>query len=58
MAIEFYKGLLHIQGKGVGKGPIIAKGCGHNIPGDDPDFVARELIELLQSSANFTQSKI
>ncbi|KAH0367887.1 alpha/beta-hydrolase, partial [Aureobasidium melanogenum] len=30
------------------KGPIVAKGCGHFIQKDDPDFVASEVCDMLQ----------
>jgi hypothetical protein len=30
------------------KGPIIAKGCGHFIQRDDPEFVATEIYDMLQ----------
>ena len=30
------------------KGSIVAKGCGHFIQRDDPQFVAREICEMLE----------
>jgi hypothetical protein len=56
--IEYYEGLPRLQGKGTGKGPIVAKGSGHIVQLDRPDIVASELFELLQASANLTHSRI
>ena len=46
------------QGGGVGKGPITAKGCGHDIPRDGPGIVASELAEMLLNLPKMEQSKI
>jgi hypothetical protein len=55
---HYYDGLVHIQGKGVGKGSIIAKGCGHNVPADNPELVANEICELLDTSVRYFESRL
>jgi len=44
-------GLPHIQGKGVGKGPITAPGAGHMIHVDAPELVGRELLVMMVNSS-------
>lgn len=39
--------LVHITDREKRKGPIIAKGCGHFIQRDDPDFVIDETLDLV-----------
>lgn len=56
--MEYHEGLPHLQGKGRGKGPIVAKGCGHTVQLDGPDIVAAELFEILQAAMNLTHSRI
>lgn len=51
-------GLPYLQGTGAGKGPIIAQGCSHNIPGEGPELVATELFELLVASSKSARSQI
>lgn len=58
IALEYKAGLVHLQGKGVGKGPVTAQGCSHNVPREAPELVARELFELLVASSKMVQSRI
>jgi len=51
-------GLPYLQGTGIGKGPIIARGCSHNIPGEGPELVASEMFELLVASSKSARCKI
>lgn len=44
---KYNQGLVHITDREKSKGPIFAKGCGHFIQRDDPDFVIRETLELV-----------
>ena len=44
---RYNQGLVRITERGRSKGPIFAKGCGHFIQRDDPEFVVRETLELL-----------
>ena len=44
---KYNQGLVHITDREKSKGPIFAKGCGHFIQRDDPDFVVRETLELV-----------
>ena len=46
---EYNQGLTKITDKGCSKGPLIAKGCGHFIQKDDPQFVILLLAELLDN---------
>ncbi|KAI9733777.1 MAG: hypothetical protein M1835_003414 [Candelina submexicana] len=39
--------LIKITASHLAKGPVLAKGCGHFIQKDNPDFVADELCEML-----------
>jgi hypothetical protein len=55
---RYFDGLVHLQGRGVGKGPVIAKGYGHDVPADGPEFTARELLELLDASVRHFESHI
>jgi pimeloyl-ACP methyl ester carboxylesterase len=55
---EYSQGLVHIQGEGTGKGPVVATGCGHDMHIEGPELVARELIELLQASSKHVQSRM
>ena len=43
----YNQGLAKITDHERSKGPVEAKGCGHFVQRDDPDFVVRELSELL-----------
>ncbi|KAI4744996.1 alpha/beta-hydrolase [Aureobasidium sp. EXF-12298] len=45
---EYNRGLALLTEREKSKGPIIAKGCGHFIQRDDPEFVATEICEILQ----------
>ncbi|KEQ72821.1 hypothetical protein M436DRAFT_72996 [Aureobasidium namibiae CBS 147.97] len=45
---EYNKQLSLLTSAERSKGPIVAKGCGHFIQRDDPQFVAREICEMLQ----------
>ncbi|KAH8809438.1 Alpha/Beta hydrolase protein [Xylogone sp. PMI_703] len=44
---EYNKGLAKLTVPERSKGPILAEKCGHFIQKDDPEFVAMEIIELL-----------
>jgi pimeloyl-ACP methyl ester carboxylesterase len=44
----YQDGIPHLQGEGVGKGPVVARGAGHMIHMDAPELVAREVLELVQ----------
>ncbi|KAI4726607.1 alpha/beta-hydrolase [Aureobasidium sp. EXF-10728] len=44
---QYNKGLATLTDIEKSKGPIIAKGCGHFIQRDDPEFVATEVCDLL-----------
>jgi pimeloyl-ACP methyl ester carboxylesterase len=46
----YKEGLPRLQGEGIGKGPIIAKGAGHMVIVEAPDVVAQELLELVETS--------
>ena len=45
---KYNQGLVHITDREKSKGPVVAKGCGHFIQRDDPDFVVRETLELVE----------
>lgn len=53
----YHSGLPNIQGQGIGKGPVVARGAGHMIHLDRPDLVAAELLELLEASARFADGQ-
>ncbi len=44
---SYNKGLAKLTGQDRSKGPIQAKGCGHFIQHDDPNFVVDETLELV-----------
>ncbi len=44
---KYNQGLVHITDREKSKGPILAKGCGHFIQRDDPDFVIKETLDLV-----------
>ena len=44
---KYNQGLAHITDREKSKGPIFAKGCGHFIQRDDPDFVIKEALDLV-----------
>lgn len=44
---KYNQGLVRITDREKSKGPIFAKGCGHFIQRDDPDFVIRETLDLV-----------
>ena len=44
---RYNQGLVHITDREKSKGPIVAKDCGHFIQRDDPDFVIRETLDLV-----------
>lgn len=44
---KYNLGLAKITDPERSRGPIIAKGCGHFIQRDDPNFVVEELFSLL-----------
>ena len=44
---KYNQGLVHITDREKSKGPIFAKGCGHFIQRDDPDFVIKEALDLV-----------
>ncbi|KAF6239868.1 hypothetical protein HO173_002415 [Letharia columbiana] len=44
---KYNQGLVHVTDREKSKGPIVAKGCGHFIQRDDPDFVIRETLDLV-----------
>ncbi|KAL9074572.1 MAG: hypothetical protein Q9161_002164 [Pseudevernia consocians] len=44
---KYNQGLVHITDREKSKGPIFAKGCGHFIQRDDPDFVIKETLDLV-----------
>lgn len=56
--LEYSQQLVHLQGQGTGKGPIVAKGCSHNVHRDGPDLVAEELFELLTNLSKLDTSKL
>jgi hypothetical protein len=43
----YNKGLAKITEKERSRGPLIAKGCGHFIQKDDPQYVVSELANML-----------
>jgi len=56
---DYCRGLVRIQGQGTGKGPLVASGCGHQVHVEGPDFVARELVDLIiRASESHIQSRI
>ncbi|KAL9133311.1 MAG: hypothetical protein Q9175_005513 [Cornicularia normoerica] len=44
---KYNQGLAHITDREKSKGPIFAKGCGHFIQRDDPNFVVKETLDLV-----------
>ena len=44
---KYNQGLAHITDREKSKGPIFAKGCGHFIQRDDPNFVIKETLDLV-----------
>ena len=44
---KYNHGLVHLTDREKSKGPIFAKGCGHFIQRDDPDFVIEETLDLV-----------
>ena len=44
---KYNQGLVHLTNREKSKGPIVAKGCGHFIQRDDPDFVVGETLDLV-----------
>ncbi|CAF9916293.1 MAG: hypothetical protein ALECFALPRED_010585 [Alectoria fallacina] len=44
---NYNQGLVHITDREKSKGTIFAKGCGHFIQRDDPDFVIKETLDLV-----------
>ncbi|KAI9696414.1 MAG: hypothetical protein M1836_005692 [Candelina mexicana] len=44
---RYNEGLIKITASHVAKGPVLAKGCGHFIQKDNPDFVANKLCKML-----------
>ena len=44
---KYNQGLVRVTDREKSKGPIFAKGCGHFIQRDDPDFVVAETLELV-----------
>ncbi|CAD6581833.1 MAG: hypothetical protein ASARMPREDX12_000679 [Alectoria sarmentosa] len=44
---KYNQGLVHITDREKSKGPIFAQGCGHFIQRDDPDFVIKEALDLV-----------
>ena len=57
---EYSHGLMGITPPRLGRGPIVAKGCGHLIHVDDPQLVLDELVlklnKVRQSTLSFNQS--
>jgi pimeloyl-ACP methyl ester carboxylesterase len=49
---KYNEGLVKITNEGKGVGPIIAVGCGHFVQKDGPEFVADELVSLLDRVVN------
>lgn len=47
---KYNQGLVQITDREKRKGPIFAKGCGHFIQRDDPDFVIRETLDLVDKA--------
>ncbi|KAG9569304.1 alpha/beta-hydrolase, partial [Aureobasidium melanogenum] len=48
---EYNKELATLTSSNRSKGPVVAKGCGHFIQRDDPEFVAAEVCDMLQRLA-------
>ncbi|KAG9528360.1 alpha/beta-hydrolase, partial [Aureobasidium melanogenum] len=48
---EYNKELATLTSSNKSKGPAVAKGCGHFIQRDDPEFVATEVCDMLQRLA-------
>ncbi len=46
---EYNEGLVRITEKERGRGPLIAKGCGHYIQKDDPQSVVSLLANMLDN---------
>lgn len=44
---EYNEGLATLTSADRSRGPIIAKGCSHFIQRDDPEFVAKEVYDML-----------
>jgi hypothetical protein len=47
--VRYFEGLVEITTEERRKGPIIAKGCGHYIHKDNPQFVIKEMVGLLDN---------
>jgi pimeloyl-ACP methyl ester carboxylesterase len=45
---EYNQRLASLTDREKSKGPVVAKGCGHFIQRDDPEFVATKICDLLQ----------
>jgi pimeloyl-ACP methyl ester carboxylesterase len=45
---EYNEGLTKLTGDENAKEVVIAKGCGHYIQVDDPKFVAKEIIKMIE----------
>lgn len=44
---KYNQGLAHLTDETFSKGPLQAKGCGHFIQRDDPNFVVDETLDLV-----------
>jgi len=57
---EYSQGLMRITSANLGRGPIVAKGCGHLIHVDNPQLVLDELVlklnKVRQSAFSFNRS--
>jgi len=45
---EYHKGLARLTKRHLSKGPISKKGTGHLVHKDDPQFVAEEIMEVIE----------
>ncbi|KIM94823.1 hypothetical protein OIDMADRAFT_171633 [Oidiodendron maius Zn] len=54
----YNEGLAKLTTPNLSKGPIIAKGCGHLIQKDNPQFVANEVLEVVKKLDNTTLSHL
>lgn len=51
----YNQGLVTLTESQWSRGPIIAEGCSHFVQRDDPEFVAREILDMLQRIININK---
>lgn len=55
---EYHKGLARLTREDLSKGPISKRGTGHLIHKDDPQFVAMEILEVINKLRQDEASRI